>query len=112
MTMVHRATLAAFAASAFLLGNCQAFYVPGVHPETFQKGQNVPLKVNAITSVHTQIPKDYYGLAFCEPESGTKMASENLGEFLTGNKIQNSPYLIEMLEEVRCRKLCQIRLNR
>lgn len=112
MTLVHRATMTAFAVSAFLFGSCQAFYVPGVHPENFQKGQNVPMKVNSITSVHTQIPKDYYRLPFCRPEEGTKMASENLGEFLTGNKIQNSPYLIEMLEEVRCRKLCQIRLNR
>jgi len=110
--MLHRTTMAAFAAAAFLIGSTEAFYVPGVHPQTFTKGEDVPMKVNALTSVHTQIPKDYYRLPFCRPEEGTKMASENLGEFLTGNKIQNSPYLIQMLEEVRCRKLCQVTLNR
>ena len=30
-----------------------AFYVPGVHPETFEVGQAVPLKVNSLTSTHT-----------------------------------------------------------
>ena len=104
--------MAALAVAAFLTGSASAFYVPGVHPQTFQKGEKVPLKVNALTSVHTQIPKDYYRLPFCRPEEGTKMASENLGEFLTGNKIQNSPYFIEMLEEKRCQKLCQVQLNR
>ena len=87
------------------------FYVPGVQPETFKKGDDVPLKVNALTSVHTQIPKDYYRLPFCQPEGGPTMASENLGEFLTGNKIQDSPYMINMLSEVRCRKLCQVQLT-
>jgi len=108
---MERITLAAIAAAAFLTGSASAFYVPGVHPQNFQKGEDVLLKVNALTSVHTQIPKDYYRLPFCKPEDGTKMASENLGEFLTGNKIQNSPYVIQMLEEKRCQKLCQITLN-
>ncbi|CAB9515975.1 Transmembrane 9 superfamily [Seminavis robusta] len=103
--------MAAFAAAAFLMGSSDAFYVPGVHPLSFEKGEDVPLKVNALTSVHTQIPKDYYRLPFCKPENGPKMASENLGEFLTGNKIQDSPYVIQMLTEKRCSKLCQIRLN-
>ena len=109
---MERLSFAAVAAVAFLFGSANAFYVPGVHPQTFQKGEDVALKVNALTSVHTQIPKDYYRLPFCRPEGGTKMASENLGEFLTGNKIQNSPYVIQTLEETRCKKLCQITLNR
>jgi transmembrane 9 superfamily protein 2/4 len=39
------------------------------------------------------------------------MASENLGEFLTGNKIQSSAYSINMLREVFCQVLCQVTLN-
>jgi len=89
-----------------------AFYVPGVHPKSFEEGEEVPLKVNALTSTHTQIPRDYYRLPFCQPENGPKMASENLGEFLTGNKIQTSPYQIHMLDEVFCQKLCQIELDK
>jgi transmembrane 9 superfamily protein 2/4 len=99
-----------------LLSSCLrvsfGFYVPGVHPITFQEGDEVQLKVNALTSTHTQMPRDYYRLPFCAPEGGPKMASENLGEFLTGNKIQSSPYTINMLKEIHCQKVCQRTLNK
>jgi transmembrane 9 superfamily member 2/4 len=94
------------------VNDVNAFYVPGVHPETFNEGQSVPLKVNSLTSTHTQVPRDYYRLPFCTPVEGVHMASENLGEFLTGNKIQNSPYQVHMLTELFCEKLCQKKLNK
>lgn len=84
-----------------------AFYVPGVKAKTYAAGDEVDLKVNSITSIHTQIPKPYYSLPFCEPTDGPEMASENLGEFITGNKIQTSPYHINMLEDMYCSKVCQ-----
>ena len=77
-----------------------AFYVPGIQPHSFREGESVSLKVNSMTSTHTQVPRGYYRLAFCKPEEGVEMASENLGEFLTGNKIQNSPYQINMLQDL------------
>ena len=83
------------------------FYMAGVKTKDFKEGEEVDLKVNAVTSIHTQIPTPYYRLPFCEPEDGPKMASENLGEFITGNKVQNSPYSINMLEDMYCKKLCQ-----
>lgn len=92
-------------------GNASAFYIPGVQPQTFNSGEEVLLKVNAMTSIHTQIPKDYYRLPFCKPDKGPRMASENLGEFLTGNKIQSSAYSLNMLTEVHCVKLCQVTLG-
>ena len=81
------------------------FYVPGVAPLSFNEGDEVPLKVNALTSTRTQIPRDYYQLPFCTPDDGPKMASENLGEFLTGNKIQSSPFELHMLTETYCAKV-------
>ncbi|MGK3759746.1 MAG: transmembrane 9 superfamily protein 2/4, partial [Bacillariaceae sp.] len=87
------------------------FYVPGVKPLELTTGESVPLKVNAMTSIHTQIPKDYYRLPFCKPTGGPQMASENLGEFLTGNKIQSSVYNINMLTESYCEKACQVELD-
>jgi transmembrane 9 superfamily member 2/4 len=87
-------------------------YVPGIRPHALSAGESVPLKVNAMTSTHTQMPRGYYRLAFCEPPEGIQMASENLGEFLTGNKIQNSAYDIRMLDEVYCRTVCQVQLNK
>ena len=90
----------------------RAFYVPGVHPESFSTGEKVQLKVNSLTSTHTQIPRDFYRLPFCKPNEGVHMASEKLGEFLTGNKIQNSPYNIQMLTEEYCVKVCQKKLSK
>ena len=104
--------LAFSAAALLLLSNSDAFYVPGIQPHSFREGEPVPLKVNSLTSTHTQMPRSFYRLAFCQPQEGVEMASENLGEFLTGNKIQNSPYQINMREEVFCRKVCQIQLNK
>jgi len=99
-------------AAVALTTPCIAFYAPGVKPQTFQKNEEVVLKVNALSSIHTQLPKDYYRLPFCRPVGGPKMASENLGEFLTGNKIQSSPYLLNMLVEKYCQILCQKKLDK
>ena len=96
---------ALLALMAWLPSLSVAFYVPGVAPLTFGKGEEVPLKVNALTSTRTQIPRDYYRLPFCAPAAGPKMASENLGEFLTGNKIQSSPFVLNMLTETYCTKV-------
>jgi transmembrane 9 superfamily protein 2/4 len=90
----------------------EGFYVPGVQPMEFNQGDEVEMKVNSMTSIHTQVPKDYYRLPFCRPSDGPKMASENLGEFLTGNKIQNSAYSINMRTELFCEKVCQVEMDK
>lgn len=41
------------------------FYLPGVAPVTFEFCLNVEVKVNKLTSVHTQLPLDYYSMPFC-----------------------------------------------
>lgn len=105
-------SLTRVAALLLLLSPAAGFYIPGVQPHTFGRGEAVPLKVNSMTSIHTQVPKDYYRLPFCQPSDGPKMASENLGEFLTGNKIQSSPYSLNMLVDTYCTKLCQMKINK
>lgn len=101
--------LAVVLVSTISLGS--AFYLPGVAPHNFYAGENVDLKVNKLSSVHTQLPYDYYSLKFCKPKDGVKSYSENLGEFLRGDRIENSPYKIEMLEEEFCKVLCQVTLQ-
>jgi transmembrane 9 superfamily protein 2/4 len=59
--------------------------------------------VNKLSSVHTQIPYDYYSLKYCRPEDGIKKFAENLGEFLTGDRILNSPYDISMKKDEFCK---------
>jgi len=95
------------AAVAVLLAAADAFYLPGVAPHDFQRGERVELKVNKLTSTRTQIPYEYYSLPFCEPVGGVEMSAENLGEFLTGDRIDNSPYQLYMRDDSYCNILCQ-----
>jgi transmembrane 9 superfamily protein 2/4 len=73
---------------------------------------SVKLKVNKMTSSKTLLPIDYYRLPFCQPEGGPKMDNENLGEFLVGDRIESSPYLLKMKQEMFCQQLCISNLGR
>ena len=39
------------------------------------------------------------------------MKSQNLGEFLTGNRIENSPYQLQMKVDTKCQILCSKRIS-
>jgi len=73
-------------------------------------GEEVPLKVNKMESAKTQLPYQYYDLAFCKPVE-TKHMPENLGEILMGDQIENSPYFIEAGIPVPCKVLCSQKLS-
>jgi len=83
-----------------------AFYLPGVAPREFQDGEEVKLKVNKLDSTKTQIPYDYYDLPFCRPNE-IKHDAENLGEVLTGERIENSAFSIKMREKQLCKVVCR-----
>lgn len=96
-----------------LLGKLSdAFYLPGVNPQSFGLGEPVKLKVNKMTSTHTLLPVDYYRLPFCQPAGGPKMDNENLGEFLAGDRIENSPYRLNMKEDMYCEQVCVTNIGR
>jgi len=99
---------------ALLLGGRQAtaFYLPGVNPQSFAEGDPVKLKVNKMTSQKTLMPVDYYRLPFCQPEGGPKMDNENLGEFLSGDRIESTPYRLQMKTEMFCEQVCITNLGR
>ena len=78
-----------------LSANARAFYLPGVAPREYMPGDSVDVKVNKLSSSVTQLPYDYYNLAFCKPKE-LKYAAENLGEVLHGSMIQNSAYELQM----------------
>ena len=67
---------------------------------------SVKLKVNKMTSSQTLLPVEYYKLPFCQPPEGAKMDNENLGEFLAGDRIESSPYVLSMKKEVYCQQVC------
>jgi len=90
----------------------RAFYLPGVAPRSFLEGETVELKVNALTSIEDPYPLEYYRLPFCKPPEGIVVANENLGEFLAGDRIDNSPYRIEMKIDMYCEQVCVTNLGR
>ena len=57
------------------------FYLPGVSPKTYKRGERMPVKVDKLTSIQTELPYDFYSLPFPEPEKGIKQDPENLGEY-------------------------------
>jgi len=95
----------------FLAVGCEAYYLPGVAPQSFSEGDDVKLKVNSLTSAKTLLPIDYYRLPFCQPIGGPKRSHENLGEFLSGDRIENSPYVLKMKTDFYCKQLCSVQLG-
>eukprot|EP00250_Pteridium_aquilinum_P014741 c22170_g2_i1 orf=115-1797(+) len=84
-----------------------AFYLPGVAPQDFNKGDDLFVKVNKLTSTKTQLPYVYYDLPYCKPAKVVNSA-ENLGEVLKGDRIENSPYVFQMREGQLCNLVCRI----
>eukprot|EP00978_Attheya_sp_CCMP212_P018325 scaffold49991_cov60-Attheya_sp.AAC.1 len=72
----------------------------------------VSLKVNRMTSTRTLLPLDYYDLPFCTPQGGQKLDKQNLGENLAGDRIQSSPYYLQMKTDMYCEQLCVSNLGR
>jgi transmembrane 9 superfamily protein 2/4 len=66
----------------------------------------VEMKVNKLTSVKTQLPYEYYSLPVCKPATVLDKA-ENLGEVLSGDRIENSLYDLRMGVNAQCRILCK-----
>lgn len=92
----------------FVTAHC--FYLPGVAPQDFMKGDVLMVKVNKLTSTKTQLPYSYYSLPFCKPQKIVDSA-ENLGEVLRGDRIENSPYVFKMRQPQMCSVVCRVVLN-
>jgi transmembrane 9 superfamily protein 2/4 len=88
------------------------FYLPGVAPRSYEKGESVRLFVNKLTSTKTQIPYDYYSLPFCHP-SKIQGESENLGEVLVGDRIEkNTLYELNFKVQAPCQTACRVLLDK
>ncbi|KAI9342886.1 hypothetical protein BDR26DRAFT_819379 [Obelidium mucronatum] len=94
---------------AFLATTATAFYLPGMAPKNYAKGQSVELLVNALSSPDSALSYDQYydAFRFCEPEGGKKAQSENLGSMLFGDRFYDSRFKLKMLEDQKCTILCQ-----
>jgi transmembrane 9 superfamily protein 2/4 len=104
-------TLAALAVAPI----ASAFYLPGVAPTSYKKGDKVPLYVNALTATESRdgklraiIPYDYYNpmFHFCRPESEPTYVSESLGSIIFGDRIMTSPFDLKMQVDESCKAVC------
>ncbi|MBA0730853.1 hypothetical protein Golax_025776 [Gossypium laxum] len=93
-----------------LSSTAQSFYLPGVAPRDFQRGDPLYVKVNKLSSTKTQLPYDHYYLDYCKPAKIVNSA-ENLGEVLRGDRIENSVYTFEMREDQPCKVVCRKKLD-
>ncbi|KAL6495926.1 Transmembrane 9 superfamily member 7 [Orobanche gracilis] len=87
-----------------------SFYLPGVAPRDFIKGDELQVKVNKLSSTKTQLPYDFYFLKYCKPKKIRNVA-ENLGEVLRGDRIENSVYTFHMRDEQSCTVACKVKLD-
>lgn len=87
-----------------------SFYLPGVAPRDFYKGDVLKVKVNKLSSTKTQLPYSYYSIPYCRPKEIVDSA-ENLGEVLRGDRIENSPYEFKMRVPQMCNIVCRITPN-
>ncbi|KAG7112378.1 Transmembrane 9 superfamily member 1 like protein [Verticillium longisporum] len=117
LIMMHSTLGAPLAAALLALPQlASAFYLPGVAPTSYEKGEKVPLNVNSIKPVaamsdsrlHSVISYEYYHPAFkfCQPEEGPQSVSESLGSILFGDRIMTSPFELLMLKDEKCKPLC------
>jgi len=69
------------------------YYLPGVSPKNYENGDDVDLYVSKLTSTQTQMPYEYYKLPYCKPKLAG-LQRENIGEYLSGDRIENSMYRV------------------
>jgi transmembrane 9 superfamily member 2/4 len=104
--------------TAFLLfDQAYSFYLPGVSPSSYSKGDRLELNVNALTpsisrhdeQIHAVVGFDYYhpGFHFCQPEGGPQSRRESLGSIIFGDRIQSSPFELRMGLNETCKVACK-----
>lgn len=102
----------------FSLDSARAFYLPGVAPTSYKRGEKVPLHVNRLTpalsksdsQLHSIISYDYYHRAFhfCRGKDDPTYVSESIGSILFGDRILTSPFELKMMENEVCKPLCEV----
>ena len=88
-----------------------AYYLPGISPQTYQQHDPVKLFVTKLTSTKTQAPYDYYSLPYCKPAS-LDLQKENLGQVISGDRIEASTYKLETKVPKACEVACVVKLNK
>ncbi|EER09634.1 Endosomal P24A protein precursor, putative [Perkinsus marinus ATCC 50983] len=101
---------------ALLAQNVVCLLLPGIAPRDYKEGEDVPLSVNEMTSVRTQLPMDYFKTHATNSQCGvvadkSAEVSANLGELLSGQMMSPTSYKIQMLRPLKCQIACKDQLS-
>lgn len=105
--------MASHALSLAVLLSCllsAAAYLPGVGPRKYKQGDQLPLYVNELSSLRTQVPFDFYSLPYC-PLASAHHQEESLGEKLEGDVVEDTGYALNVNEGTTCTLLCERSLD-
>jgi len=78
-------------------------------PMSYYIGQQLPVRVDSLTSVSKVMPMDWYSMPWCAPSLSQRKqfrTSQNLGEVLFGHQVEISLFNIEMMTNSTCSSLC------
>ena len=78
---------------------------------THYDGEEIPLTVDSLTSITTQIPYDYYYLNICPPEDKMQVP-DNLGEILQGSRKYITNYKVNIKNNTNFKILCKKKLSK
>ena len=86
---------------------------PKVGPNNFEDGDDVPMFIETVTSLQSNLAYDYYKLPVCPPLAAgkRKKTRKNLGEKLKGNISRPAPYHIRVGNDLSCQPLCQVEID-
>lgn len=87
-----------------------AVLFPGVAPEDYAVGEEIPVWVELVESKKTQVPYQYYDMPVCPGPTVRRshQLRKNLGAKLQGYNIKPSPFEIRIREQKSCTPLCQL----
>lgn len=89
-----------------LISSASGWYLPGVAPVDYRKGDQVQLLVNPLDSQNTAVPLNYYDPRFHFCADNPQPVSENIGSILLGDRLFTSPLRLQMRNDTVCNSLC------
>ncbi|KAK1429724.1 hypothetical protein QVD17_11942 [Tagetes erecta] len=87
-----------------------SFYLDGVDPHDYYKGDHIAVKANKLASSKARKLYSYYSIPYCRPDNIVNSVV-NLGDMLRGDRIQNSLYVFQMRVPTMCNVVCRIKLD-
>eukprot|EP01059_Diplonema_ambulator_P032424 TRINITY_DN634_c0_g1_i2.p1 TRINITY_DN634_c0_g1~~TRINITY_DN634_c0_g1_i2.p1 ORF type:complete len:643 (+),score=157.51 TRINITY_DN634_c0_g1_i2:102-2030(+) len=89
-------------AATVLLAGPATGYVTLTQEQDLKVGEPDAVWVNSMRSLYEAVPLDYYDLPYPRPNSIIQDPSENLGQLLMGDKLQNTLYSFRINESKTC----------